>query len=168
MSHFNSRPCGRGDPLDAAPRTPGGISIHAPAGGATSCRCRLRWQSEFQFTPLREGRRVSCAGLSPVGIFQFTPLREGRHAELKRRVDDVEFQFTPLREGRRPLPGKHQAGLYFNSRPCGRGDNRLSSGTALQTNFNSRPCGRGDSKRVQKKKMTIVPFAEKRGKFILL
>ena len=77
----------------------------------------------FQFTPLREGRRLDvgfnvtrpnisihapprgatpsrCRNESRGSRFQFTPLREGRH-----RLDGEEgsiyiFQFTPLREGR--------------------------------------------------------------------
>ena len=32
----------------------------------------------FQFTPLREGRRLCSLDIPPDGLFQFTPLREGR------------------------------------------------------------------------------------------
>ena len=36
-----------------------GISIHAPARGATTLLCFTRWDVEqFQFTPLREGRHI--------------------------------------------------------------------------------------------------------------
>ena len=78
------------------------ISIHAPARGAT-----LPGQQVvpavlvFQFTPLREGRRVSGGALYSLFLFQFTPLREGR-----------PMQFT----ARRATP------THFNSRPCERGD----------------------------------------------
>ncbi len=100
-----------------------GISIHAPPRGAT---CPLLQSNplrlEFQFTPLREGRRVLEADALTIEVFQFTPLREGRRAFLhtasianhfnsrpsargdcaivRRGLQIVVFQFTPLREGR--------------------------------------------------------------------
>ena len=79
----------------------------------------------FQFTPLREGRRVlkirlvvdcyfnsrpSARGDIQISIlfwrlsaFQFTPLREGRRAGAETKYQRDVFQFTPLREGR---PGR--------------------------------------------------------------
>ena len=78
------------------------------------------WQ--FQFTPLREGRRAAAAQSSaavnisihapPRGAtawrvwmnyyptFQFTPLREGRRVAIAGLLPVSGFQFTPLREGR--------------------------------------------------------------------
>ena len=78
---------------------------------------------QFQFTPLREGRRVSTTAFCAWCTFQFTPLREGRReiARIDLRKGDISihapprgatdshggigrgavFQFTPLREGRR-------------------------------------------------------------------
>ena len=55
---FNSRPCGRGD--QAGRRRPHrkSISIHAPAGGATQTSVFDAGRRIFQFTPLREGRRI--------------------------------------------------------------------------------------------------------------
>ena len=76
----------------------------------------------FQFTPLREGRRVDTAHKSSYNIsihapprgatginkpdarvhrFQFTPLREGRRGAFCGIGTQSRFQFTPLREGRR-------------------------------------------------------------------
>ena len=60
--------------------------------------------STFQFTPLREGRRLNPPPLrAAVPLFQFTPLREGRpdHVPLIKQL--TKFQFTPLREGRRDV-----------------------------------------------------------------
>ena len=37
---------------------------------------------EFQFTPLREGRRCSTTKSTTATLFQFTPLREGRHRHM--------------------------------------------------------------------------------------
>ena len=91
----------------------------------------------FQFTPLREGRRVDTAHKSSYNIsihapprgatginkpdarvhrFQFTPLREGRRmGNCVSRGDAGKFQFTPLREGRRPrrdAPLKPQISIH--------------------------------------------------------
>ena len=57
-THFNSRPCGRGDRRRARRGSCLHISIHAPAGGAT-LRIFVKDDSPniFQFTPLREGRQ---------------------------------------------------------------------------------------------------------------
>ena len=79
--------------------------------------------TQFQFTPLREGRRHSVRESLALKRFQFTPLREGRpfrkplrygkanisiHAPPRGATAKNEvlatgkiFQFTPLREGRR-------------------------------------------------------------------
>ena len=104
--NFNSRPSARGDDIAPAGRAGIVISIHAPPRGATELLPNDRvkrisisihapprgatpvmadfhsFDSRFQFTPLREGRRRSCAGRSKqMSLFQFTPLREGRRIE---------------------------------------------------------------------------------------
>ena len=58
---FNSRPCVRGD----------GSVVFSTSSG--------RW---FQFTPLREGRRIPPQRVQRVARFQFTPLREGRRRAI--------------------------------------------------------------------------------------
>ena len=146
------------------------ISIHAPAGGATSFRESLKQGWLFQFTPLREGRQKAADLRETIKKFQFTPLREGRLRHKKKYTPMTHFnsrpcgrgdlaifihnnpanifQFTPLREGRpRPPPLAQTTSLYFNSRPCGRGDAPWRCGVPrpANVNFNSRPCGRGDS-----------------------
>ena len=100
-SHFNSRPSARGDtsPLFAFISAP--ISIHAPPRGATRVAGTKREHEQFQFTPLREGRRGGANRGADVQGFQFTPLREGRLPRHAWRVHTRQFQFTPLREGRR-------------------------------------------------------------------
>ena len=55
------------------------ISIHAPAGGATTLYRLCDGETLFQFTPLREGRQKAKFSILAAKIFQFTPLREGRH-----------------------------------------------------------------------------------------
>ena len=145
--NFNSRPSARGDGKGACDGRGTGISIHAPPRGATVARLSRRafrhfnsrpsargdasprWRKKprwkFQFTPLREGRRLllpatrhnslisihapprgatASAKLLNSGVtFQFTPLREGRPSCTRFRSSGVLFQFTPLREGRRRI-----------------------------------------------------------------
>ena len=83
----------------------------------------LTHRISFQFTPLREGRRMSKSFQRTTSKyfnsrpcvrgdgeyaghrrrprrFQFTPLREGRRTSSWPPVSAIKFQFTPLREGR--------------------------------------------------------------------
>ena len=104
----------------------------------------VRRSSQFQFTPLREGRHGVFDGgkrnhsisiHAPArgatrhssswhtrGQFQFTPLREGRRVPTAAETGTTSFQFTPLREGRRSGRRAPSQSRYFNSRPCERGD----------------------------------------------
>ena len=100
------------------------ISIHAPAGGATSSLTARNLNHLFQFTPLREGRRT------------------GR----SRRSSNVYFNSRPCGRGDLRHERAGRAGEYFNSRPCGRGDPSCThSARCRRCHFNSRPCGRGDA-----------------------
>ena len=56
---FNSRPSARGDDLLRLDKFDGYISIHAPPRGATRSPGKTRRAPLFQFTPLREGRRIT-------------------------------------------------------------------------------------------------------------
>ena len=143
------------------------ISIHAPPRGATFRATSESDLTEFQFTPLREGRHGTkwrCWEKEP---FQFTPLREGRHATRRpgrirlfdfnsrpsARGDSMtlpivaimaQFQFTPLREGRPESPACLRNTKNFNSRPSARGDQGKPANCPIDGNFNSRPSARGD------------------------
>ena len=143
------------------------ISIHAPARGATRSPTFSPVGALFQFTPLREGRRVAGDAEIKAPKFQFTPLREGRrtpagfplaeqisiHAPARGATRSQgppqggpgQFQFTPLREGRRSSCGLLLSPPYFNSRPCERGDRITMVQQPLSCYFNSRPCERGDA-----------------------
>ena len=80
-TYFNSRPCGRGDPVTCSRLKNKLISIHAPAGGATHLAyvtySRL---IDFNSRPCGRGDGNSGAALLADCLFQFTPLREGRRA----------------------------------------------------------------------------------------
>jgi len=61
VTGFNPRPCARGDPASIGLAVvPYGVSIHAPARGATGGPGRPFGHSLFQSTPLREGRPGLC------------------------------------------------------------------------------------------------------------
>ena len=122
--HFNSRPSARGD-------------------GAGVQYANVHRQ--FQFTPLREGRRAGNGNrLLPPEIsihapprgatldallaaskaihFNSRPSARGDASRADLSADGILFQFTPLREGRL-LRGKYAQGVHnFNSRPSARGD----------------------------------------------
>ena len=103
---------------------------------------RQRLPCKFQFTPLREGRRVSFSCLlwlsisihapprgatlvfwtvSSTTIFQFTPLREGRRQRNGAAAGRRIFQFTPLREGRHGDTPRHCIRFQFQFTPLREG-----------------------------------------------
>ena len=115
-SYFNSRPCGRGDlavltdctkclvfqftPLREGrlphPYISGSfslISIHAPAGGATSAHGLMTAADKFQFTPLREGRPIRSGMFFLSGNFNSRPCGRGdaRHPALYRQDERISI-----------------------------------------------------------------------------
>ena len=166
--HFNSRPSARGDASARnVPRKPL-ISIHAPPRGATTAKPQGLGAFQFQFTPLREGRRVSFASRKPVSP-NFNSRPSARGDPIPAHGDSTfPFQFTPLREGRRVTRSPTPQAANFNSRPSARGDlmpfrhfpclsisihapprgataHRPAAQAELHY-FNSRPSARGDLK----------------------
>ena len=141
------------------------ISIHAPPRGATKSPSQFGTATNFNSRPsargdvLRRGQPGRCT-------FQFTPLREGRrlaadmasfynlisiHAPprgaTKKSVavrNGNKFQFTPLREGRRVAAGATGT-VYISIHAPPRGATSGGGyGVVLQPHFNSRPSARGD------------------------
>ena len=165
--NFNSRPSARGDISISMPNVCDFISIHAPPRGATYHQQRSATYRLFQFTPLREGRRITAATQAVSPVFQFTPLREGRPFPVVCQLSDDVFQFTPLREGRPGAPWRCQAPLGFQFTPLreGRQSGSILPGRIFKISihapprgatcreailflrlihFNSRPSARGD------------------------
>ena len=98
--YFNSRPSARGDQEERTGFVIDNISIHAPPRGATRCWEKEPTREEFQFTPLREGRRLSQLDVYASNYFNSRPSARGdRRANSSKRCF-ARFQFTPLREGR--------------------------------------------------------------------
>jgi len=122
----------------------GRVSIHAPARGATPlCLRGTLAQAVSIHAPARGATRSSVSGSTPMR-FQSTPLHEGRLA-----ASDIQCVFT-----------------RFNPRPCTRGDAGLHHRVDLRVvsihapargatesvlfrsstmSFNPRPCTRGDT-----------------------
>ena len=121
--YFNSRPSARGDNIR-------GFSAH---------------DIEFQFTPLREGRREFLVQhYIRITYFNSRPSARGDNCARKHLRNCVhisihapprgatrrtaykftcfKFQFTPLREGRQKKSAQVHAIGNFNSRPSARGD----------------------------------------------
>ena len=144
-----------------------GISIHAPARGATRTKDDC-WKSHyFNSRPCERGDQYFEDHKDEIYKFQFTPLREGRLSPQGNAGAYSLFQFTPLREGRRQAGAAIVGGLTisihapargatakgraratpspnFNSRPCERGDCKVGRREICLLHFNSRPCERGD------------------------
>ena len=122
------------------------ISIHAPPRGATMTRIGAGLWGQFQFTPLREGRRGASGKTAAGCYFNSRPSARGDCPRANCKIANRAFQFTPLREGRqRSGTERDGTAYYFNSRPSARGDVRVSAGSPLLRYFNSRPSARGDA-----------------------
>ena len=177
LRYFNSRPCGRGDahPLrrhlhDAD------ISIHAPAGGATSRIDSGKLTNKFQFTPLREGRQRTPINRRSDSLFQFTPLREGRpagwgyHGRAARGISihapaggatcsfstapvRTLFQFTPLREGRHSWRVEDAITRLFQFTPLREGRHFVGQSLHIHALISIHaPAGGATAKRYKKRK----------------
>ena len=120
---FNPRPCTRGDYIERRFDFSGGVSIHAPARGATkaleqrigppmvsihapargathgSSRFRL-WGHCFNPRPCTRGDSRRAGSAASSALFQSTPLHEGRHMDPIDIQYELRFQSTPLHEGR--------------------------------------------------------------------
>ena len=143
--NFNSRPSARGDAR--RDRTPHRrqISIHAPPRGATSADGILTVQHQFQFTPLREGRRQKNARQVSDTYFNSRPSARGDNDAGRARTALLYFNSRPSARGDpAPRQGKRHA-PYFNSRPSARGDHAAGGSGSHSGNFNSRPSARGDT-----------------------
>ena len=102
--HFNSRPSARGDGSKMLLKIGIFISIHAPPRGATIRGFRKRrTPCDFNSRPSARGDRRDTSDRA-TRAFQFTPLREGRRLAGCMGSRLMQFQFTPLREGRRLPP----------------------------------------------------------------
>ena len=98
------------------------ISIHAPPRGATDADVVFQRFHEFQFTPLREGRRRRGYKSPPRRNFNSRPSARGDLKALGINMSVAISIHAPPR-GATPFPAKLVlTARYFNSRPSARGD----------------------------------------------
>ena len=143
-SDFNSRPSARGDEAAAQEIMKGKpISIHAPPRGATGNAASDAGSDQFQFTPLREGRRLTTLTLMTIAHFNSRPSARGDIIDPRRSKVRLAFQFTPLREGRPELGFRKECSDDFNSRPSARGDPGLARATTAAESFQFTPLREG-------------------------
>ena len=99
--YFNSRPSARGDSSGIRVCRHKNISIHAPPRGATSSVAHTAGDSNISIHAPPRGATTAAQNVVQGYLFQFTPLREGRRMTRCISSFASSFQFTPLREGRR-------------------------------------------------------------------
>ena len=147
LAHFYSRPCGRGDMVDAVNQLQNDLFLLTPLreGRLSVSRQAIRVKENFYSRPCGRGddfvvttkQKGAISTHAPAGgatdsyavslnfvyPFLLTPLREGRPGFTAIFRAEAVFLLTPLREGRHVL-GLFLAGQVddFYSRPCGRGD----------------------------------------------
>ena len=148
-SYFNSRPSARGDFIAflLSSRNPR-ISIHAPPRGATGKGGKKREGRGFQFTPLREGRRILKPRLKKAySYFNSRPSARGDRPAIRRLQIYQYFNSRPSARGDRLAGCVEDRAFYFNSRPSARGDFLPNKKISRGAYFNSRPSARGDARR---------------------
>ena len=163
LTHFYSRPCGRGD------REPG---------------CSARCCSRFLLTPLREGRperRITVYNARTISTHAPAGgATRGAGAYLTDRLISTHAPAGGATAGNQRKGEQH---TNFYSRPCGRGDCVFSKSkrssyisthapaggatpavavaSPAEQNFYSRPCGRGDSNFPQVRHEVLRQIAER-------
>ena len=143
--YFNSRPSARGD---------------------SKAKAKKSKRKQFQFTPLREGRRLGQTSGNVPKDFNSRPSARGDEIELdklgyyqisihapprgatrwmQKCNATSKFQFTPLREGRLHVIGFDIESRWISIHAPPRGATR-GGGTVINSyqHFNSRPSARGD------------------------
>ena len=143
------------------------ISIHAPAGGATSpgvfrqinapnFNSRPCGRGDEGGTAMADERTISIHAPAGGATVPCVPRQRGKHISIHAPAGGATygigtmiflfliFQFTPLREGRLVIFNINKTKFTFQFTPLREG--RLTSLPSVSEpeNFNSRPCGRGD------------------------
>ena len=97
LDYFNSRPSARGDILTKEQNAQIKISIHAPPRGATLEAVFVAIDPLFQFTPLREGRRLNQRISKVPAYFNSRPSARGDAVEMSSIVSDKISIHAPPR-----------------------------------------------------------------------
>ena len=124
---------------------PRSISIHAPPRGATPQGVAGATSPDtFQFTPLREGRRIAESEPRRLAISIHAPPRGATCWPAGGRTRRSNFNSRPSARGDARRRRSRGCSRHFNSRPSARGDPPLIWKLCGVPHFNSRPSARGD------------------------
>ena len=123
-SHFNSRPCERGDHLLTEYNADTGLFQFSPLREGRPTQYVLRSASQFIsiLAPAR-GATIPPEDLVFGTVISILAPARGATQHARTTPPAKLFQFSPLREGRRcTRSNRYHRDTYFNSRPCERGD----------------------------------------------
>ena len=128
--YFNSRPSARGDEQSQLRFQTNCISIHAPPRGATwnARKALISAQYISIHAPPRGATRNADADALDTDLFQFTPLREGRRLQCRTAGGHIYFNSRPSARGDMSVIKAKRSEGNFNSRPSARGDAVLQNG----------------------------------------
>ena len=131
-SHFNSRPCERGDHLLTEYNADTGLFQFSPLREGRPTQYVLRSASQFIsiLAPAR-GATIPPEDLVFGTVISILAPARGATQHARTTPPAKLFQFSPLREGRRcTRSNRYHRDTYFNSRPCERGDMQAQQGFA--------------------------------------
>ena len=135
---FNPRArAGRDPPLATSPAG-GGVSIHAPARGATKRLSRRSLLILFQSTRPRGARPTTTTATAASNMFQSTRPRGARRIDLVCFCVAIKFQSTRPRGARRPLRALEKPNSCFNPRARAGRDVSILCVFVWQSSFNPR------------------------------
>ena len=146
VSSFQSTPPRRGrQRAGEAARGNGGVSIHAPAKGATTRRRpRPRASSCFNPRPREGGDSASTGRDDAPSMFQSTPPRRGRQPDPRDGVVRVGVSIhAPAKGATGVAAGGSTGQLLFQSTPPRRGRRQSATRRMLSEPFQSTPPRRG-------------------------
>ena len=101
--------------------------------------------TEFQFTPLREGRHLRLRQYRAENHFNSRPSARGDWKGARRRGERRMISIHAPPRGATRGTYRHSFPAHFNSRPSARGDERGHPPAEEAQHFNSRPSARGDA-----------------------
>ena len=161
--NFYSRPCGRGDDFQLIFYADDvHISTHAPAGGATTSHQNRSIPYQISTHAPAGGATIKRAASDLWDTISTHAPAGGATSTRRISSPSCSFLLTPLREGRQK--NQHLIGRgagHFYSRPCGRGDRANCKRRSPPSYFYSRPCGRGDSNFPQVRHEVLRQIAER-------
>ena len=162
-AYFNSRPREGGDSAGGGGGGGDGISIRAPARGATRRTIRSRIPCSISIRAPARGATWIRGRNATVSSFQFAPPRGGRLVEHGADNSVVLFQFAPPRGGRLVVSAHCIVNENFNSRPREGGD--MNALTPLCAQFISirAPARGATGRRWLRRSVCTFQFAPPRG-----